>query len=317
MREGTRDPHSQREAWSWLQRNAAVRNITVHVGRREIALCRGELAYSLRFLAKRWQWSIARVQRFLQRRCDEGFITCETVNGITKVTLTKPVTEYATPVTESANDTHPESLINGVSHSNETEFIDQNRDSDTPNESASDTNKGRITFSSQDSVVGDGKTRAREAMISPEAFALADDVMRILGIDVEFVPPGWCGAPMWLQAGLNSGWRPEIVRVAVAKVRARPRFQPPYSFRYLAKPITREHEIWAEPALPVSPVIVSNQDHSHAKAAASTDWRASRDAFRAAHAKLGAFVDQQGAESSSGDSPQVVPFVAPTGRARR
>jgi len=170
-----------------------------------------------------------------------------------------------------------------------------------------------------DADAGDN-ARARGPLISELAFQLASDVMTTLGIDREFVPPGWCGAAMWLQAGLDSGWRPEIVRIAAAKIRARKNYQPPFSFRYLLQPIIREHQLMAEPSLPMPPVVVaSNQRTGHVqKADTVTDWRASRDAFRRAHAKLRAHNDRQQSPEGDGGQPsgEIIRLAAATGRDR-
>jgi hypothetical protein len=85
-----------------------------------------------------------------------------------------------------------------------------------------------------------------------EAAALAQDVFVLVGIDLEFVPPLWCGLAMFLQAGLAGGWKPDVVRLAVRKVMAQRRQDgAPTSFRYFEKPITREHELAARPVPPV------------------------------------------------------------------
>jgi hypothetical protein len=59
------DPYSRRDAWGWLIENAAFRPCKVSVGTKEITLERGQLCFSIRFLAGAWKWSPRKVQRFL------------------------------------------------------------------------------------------------------------------------------------------------------------------------------------------------------------------------------------------------------------
>jgi hypothetical protein len=110
----------------------------------------------------------------------------------------------------------------------------------------------------------DGGGDARETpLVSPEAISLADEVMTVLGIDLEFIPPGWCGAAMRLHAGLASGWHRDIVLMAVRKVAARPRAGPIDNFAYLEKPIAREHALAAQP-IPVAAIQPQETRHVHA-----------------------------------------------------
>ena len=146
--------------------------------------------------------------------------------------------------------------------------------------------------------------------------------MQALGIDLEFVPPGWCGAAMWLQAGLNSGWRPELVRLAVDRVRARKNYQLPFSYRYLSQPIAREHQLMAERSLPTPPISeTSNQEANHAEKTPqyrhATPWQQSRDRWRAAAAKLNASVAaDKAARAGEGDGGADVQPTATVGRDR-
>lgn len=106
--------YTNAEAWLWMYEAAAFkpRDITVTNGRKTetIRLERGQLSYSVRYLAEAWGWSKAKVQRFLD----------ETQNGT---------------LTETHNETHQTviTICNyGVSDAVET-------DSETQNETQSDT----------------------------------------------------------------------------------------------------------------------------------------------------------------------------------
>ncbi len=56
---------SRGDAWLWLIENAAWKECRVKSGKKIITLQRGQLCYSIRFLAEKWGWSPAKVQRFL------------------------------------------------------------------------------------------------------------------------------------------------------------------------------------------------------------------------------------------------------------
>ena len=309
------EPFTEREAWIWMIGTAARSEKLRRVGAARITVQRGQLAFSIRFMAKRWQWAPATVQRFLSRLVTECMIEVAPSNEATVVTVTN-YDKYQ--FTESVTESPPIHHATAVSSSNGEEKSTPPQTPESQNETAAVRIKGDNPSSSESEGGDAGNARAREAMISQLAFDLATDVMQILGIDTAFIPPGWCGAPMWLQAGLNSGWRPEVIRVAAAKVRARRNYQPPYSFRYLGQPITREHELMAAPLLPMPPVMVSSQDSPHAKTSAdqtAPDWRSSRDAFRRAHAKLKAHNASQ-SETGDGETAcgEVIQFAAPTRR---
>ena len=281
------EPFSAREAWLWLVCAAVKRPRRRRVGHAAIDLARGQLAYSHRFLAKRWSWSVAKVQRYLSRLVTESMIESVTESGVTRITICNYDKYQGVPESpESVNESHPSQI------------------------------REKLLLSTDSESVGGAESRAREETfkISEQATQLADEIMLTFGIDIKFIPPGWYGAPMWLQAGLNSGWRPELVRIAAAKLRGRRNFQVPYSFRYLGPPIQREHELFAEPHLPTTPVIASqnNEVDNVQKTGVAADWKQSRDGFRAARAKFKAGLDADTA-TGSGDSGSVVRFAASAG----
>lgn len=62
-------------AWFWLVANAAWKPTTVSVAGRRIALDRGQLSYSQRYLAEAWGWSKGSVGRFIKDLTAEGMIS--------------------------------------------------------------------------------------------------------------------------------------------------------------------------------------------------------------------------------------------------
>ena len=73
-----RGPYDERSAWAWLIEHAAFRQREAAANGNTVLLERGQLAYSIRYLADRWQWSIGKVRRFLKRLERDGLITLET-----------------------------------------------------------------------------------------------------------------------------------------------------------------------------------------------------------------------------------------------
>lgn len=80
----------------------------------------------------------------------------------------------------------------------------------------------------------DADARAREA-----ALALAAEIAELAGFPTpQDWPPGWCGAPLRVQAWLaEPGWGREIILVACREALARKRDGPPNSIVYFEKPI--------------------------------------------------------------------------------
>ena len=76
---------------------------------------------------------------------------------------------------------------------------------------------------------------------------MAEQVYDIFGFDRDFIPPAWMGMQAWLEAGVRSGWKPDLVRLAARKVAAKKKGGPPHNFRYLGPAIVQEHELAAAP----------------------------------------------------------------------
>ena len=76
----------------------------VSIGGREVVVCRGQYAASIRFLSKRWQWSEKKVRSFLNHLKREGMITTECTQGMNLITLVK-YDQYNDTGTTEANET--------------------------------------------------------------------------------------------------------------------------------------------------------------------------------------------------------------------
>lgn len=84
---GVREPYCRRAAWAWLIDHAAYDEVKVGVTNKVITLQRGQLSYSLRYLANAWGWDDPKVRRFLTRLVGEMMIDTATDAGQTIITI--------------------------------------------------------------------------------------------------------------------------------------------------------------------------------------------------------------------------------------
>lgn len=106
----------------------------------------------------------------------------------------------------------------------------------------------------QEEVSGVGESRARdpEPLVSQQAHDMADAIATEAGFDLEFIPPGWCGAASHLQDLLTQGYSENLIRIGATQVlrdfkqKARP---PPQNFAYFRKAIPN---ICADMRTPIS-----------------------------------------------------------------
>ena len=70
---------SQREAWLWMLNEAVWKDCSVKTNNGPVHLSRGQLSFSIRFMAKKFHWSINKVRRFLARLSD-GLMIVSTSN---------------------------------------------------------------------------------------------------------------------------------------------------------------------------------------------------------------------------------------------
>ena len=87
---GAKRPYSKYEAWTWLLLEAAWKERRVHVSNGRTDSCatiqRGQLSYSLRYLARAWGWSVKPVRSFLNRL--EKDTQIETQRGTAQTLIT-------------------------------------------------------------------------------------------------------------------------------------------------------------------------------------------------------------------------------------
>jgi len=75
------DEFSRRDAWAWLIANAAWKPTKARLKGTTVELERGELCFSVRFLARKWRWSKSRADRWLHTLRAEGMIATRSKTG--------------------------------------------------------------------------------------------------------------------------------------------------------------------------------------------------------------------------------------------
>ena len=81
------EPYGRRDAFVWLIENAAHKPTRITTPKGEIELDRGQLSYSLRYIAKAWRWDEAKVRRYFISLEKCKIIDAETDAGQTKITI--------------------------------------------------------------------------------------------------------------------------------------------------------------------------------------------------------------------------------------
>lgn len=74
---------SRADAWVWLIENASWKPATVKIKGAMVEIDRGELSFSVRFMAEKWGWSKSRVDRFLAELRQNSMIETRSKIGTT------------------------------------------------------------------------------------------------------------------------------------------------------------------------------------------------------------------------------------------
>lgn len=239
------DKFSEREAWIWMIAEASWKRRKKRVGDYVVTVERGQMANSVRFMAKAWKWTPAKVQRFLERLKKLEMITSKTDTGVSVITICKYEKYQAKP---KAADTVP---------------IQSRYTSDT-NEK-----KGEIR---EEGISGGGE--AREVAENPDPPPPADPppdpkpegyrerLLRAVGVDPVSGLTGHGGARLGTQADMLEARRwiddlgltePQVL-TAIDEVMARKRDGPPSSLSFFTKPMQRlAAALDAPPLAPADP----------------------------------------------------------------
>lgn len=112
---------SRKDAWVWLIENALWEDRHVVAAGKSVLLKRGQLCYSIRFMADAWKWDKAAVSRYLTRLTTEAMIETETETGQTIITICN-YDRYQTssPDDETQDDTPDDTTVRQQRDSSET-----------------------------------------------------------------------------------------------------------------------------------------------------------------------------------------------------
>ena len=106
------EPYSKVQAFLWLVSEAAWKPRKRLIGGKPFTLARGQLACSFRFLAKRWDWPLARVQRFLAcLKIDTMIDTVSDTHGMIVTICNYDVYQPGTRSSDTPADTGPDTIL--------------------------------------------------------------------------------------------------------------------------------------------------------------------------------------------------------------
>ncbi len=101
------ESYDRRSAWAWLIEEAKWQDRRCEIAGRFVELRRGQLSHSTRFMAEAWQWSEARVRRFLTRLKTEAMIDAASDAGQTVITICNYDTYQAASIKSDAASDAP------------------------------------------------------------------------------------------------------------------------------------------------------------------------------------------------------------------
>jgi hypothetical protein len=208
------EAYTEREAWLWMLSAAVWKDARVRAGRMMVDLKRGQLCFSERFLASKWQWPKTTVRRFLARLKTEAMIGALADHDHTIITICN-YERYAFDGDQRGPRSGPQ---------------------DGPQTDRSRTKEEEP----KKVIIEDDGGGSRAKLVSDEAQETADALAAACGYpDLLNWPPGWCGAAMWVQKCLNEGWPADLMIVAAKETAQRKRDGPIEHFKYLEKPLAK------------------------------------------------------------------------------
>lgn len=207
------DPFTEREAWIWMIAEAAWKSTRIRAGVAVLNVARGEFAHSVRFLAKRWNWHPAKVQRFLARLKTDTMIETRVDTGVTVITICK-YNEYQrvslpnnTP-SETGSDTAP---IQHRYREEDREYKEEDYPSDNrrTKEASPKSELEAVLDAEHATAVVDHRKRLRKPLTPHAAKLLAGKLARCpdpnAAADV-MIANGWQGfEPEWLNNRKGTG----------------------------------------------------------------------------------------------------------------
>ncbi|TWA74154.1 hypothetical protein FBZ82_101169 [Azospirillum brasilense] len=242
---GAREPYCRRAAWVWLVEHACWKYERQNIAGKTVALRRGQLSFSLRFLAKAWGWDAEKVRRFCLRLADEKMIETESEAGQMVITICN-YDEYQVPV--SPSEAGGEAVVRqhrGSSEANTNEGNKGNEESvrALPGDALPDlSEQGVITSPANDNPPEPAKQTKRGTRVPdgdlPDEWATAANhtrekhqmpllTKRVLGLRWENFRNYWSDLPG--SKGLKRDWKATWLNDCISPVTERkfPAGQPP------------------------------------------------------------------------------------------
>lgn len=287
------EPFTEREAWIWMIGQAAFRPHCKVVGSVRVTLRRGEFAHSIRFMADKWQWSPTTVRRYLERLAtdidgDGTMIGTRSDTGITVVSI-RNYDAYQPKL-------FPDDPVNGAE-----------------NGTAAAQQRHKEESLAKNVVVDGERAPPSKSVFLDEDLAVGREALQAMGDEPEGPRQITMAyqAAMWRERGIP---RAEILATFAEIADKAEKFPLSYYIAAVNARGRRNRERpppQDQPHLPLRPVVISSTEPSHETASPhqpASDWRGSRDAFRAARAELSAFVeaaDDPGGDCGEGGRPIV------------
>lgn len=81
------EPFDKRSAWAWLIEHACWQPRVTNIKGRPVQLERGQLSFSIRYLAEAWGWHRASIERFLRSIKNRDMVRYETETGQVVITI--------------------------------------------------------------------------------------------------------------------------------------------------------------------------------------------------------------------------------------
>lgn len=153
---------------------------------------------------------------------------------------------------------------------------------------------------------GGGDARAREpskSLISAEAYELVVEILSLAKLSDD--DPMAIGGAYEVQAWLNEGATPEIIRIACQRSLANKRDGPPSTFKYFAKAVARE-KATAGQALPKVQISEAEVIHVNRTARPGSAWDAAGERVLAAIRSAGAGEPRADCEGNSRAAPREI-----------
>lgn len=125
------EPMSQREAWLWMLNEAVWKGCKVRGPHGPIELQRGQFSHSLRFMAKRFGWSVNKLRRVLRGYADEHMLVLENSTATNTAQLVITICNYdkyqnGETATNTASDTEADTTVDTLTDTKNEQVTNNN-----------------------------------------------------------------------------------------------------------------------------------------------------------------------------------------------